>query len=216
MKEDIIVKGIVLSLAPQAEYSKRVLILSDRLGKITAFAQGAAKQSSHLIGKLRPMTAAEFSLGKGRSAYNIHGVSLMDPFAELSQDLDCSLYGMYFLEMASYFAQEGMVEEEAKSMLNLLYVTLDALRKGSLEKQLIRAVYELRLLKIEGEYVASPKGGEAFEELWREVLMSPLSRLYDDKRFEDEEACGELIREALLMSRRLCDHEFNAGKLLPG
>lgn len=214
MKEDIVVKGIVLSLAPQSEYNKRVQILSDKLGKITAFAQGAAKQSSHLIGKLRPMTAAEFSLSKGRSAYNIRGVRLIDPFYELSQELDSSIYGMYFLEMAAYFGQEGMVESEAKSMLNLLFVSLSALRQKELSPKLIRAVYELRLLVIEGEYTASPEGGEGFRALWKRTIASPLSKLYEPSAYTDEVDCEEFIREALDMSKRLCGYEFRSLKLL--
>ena len=58
MTEEITVKGIVLSVSPQSEYNKRVMLITDRLGKICVFAQGSAKQNSKLIGKLRPMTAA--------------------------------------------------------------------------------------------------------------------------------------------------------------
>ena len=97
MTEEITVKGIVLSVSPQSEYNKRVMLITDRLGKICVFAQGAAKQNSKLIGKLRPMTAASFKLSKGRSAYNLHGVELIDSFYELSKDLEGSLYGISFL-----------------------------------------------------------------------------------------------------------------------
>ena len=215
MTSDIVVKGIVLSSSPQAEYNKRIVLLTDRLGKITAFAQSAAKTGSRLIGKLRPMTAAEFRLSKGRSAYNIHGVELMDSFYELSTDLDASLYGSYFLEAAAYYAQEGMVEEEAKSMLNLLFLSLDALRKGQLDRRLIRAVYELRLLVTEGEYTEAPKRGpKELHELWRHVVSSPLSKLFDREHHEDSELCSLFSDEAIAMSKELCRHEFRSRRLL--
>ena len=213
--EELTVKGIVIFIAPQSEYSKRATILSDKLGKITAFAQGAAKINSRLIGKLRPMTAAVFRISKGRSAYNIHGAELIDPFLELSRDPEDSFYGTYFLEMADYFAQEGMVEEEAKSMLNLLFLSLDALRKGQLDRRLIRAVYELRLLVTEGEYTEAPKRGpKELHELWRHVVSSPLSKLFDREHYEDSELCSLFSDEAIAMSKEMCRHEFRSRRLL--
>ena len=216
MTEEITVKGIVLSVSPQSEYNKRVMLITDRLGKICVFAQGAAKQNSKLIGKLRPMTAASFKLSKGRSAYNLHGVELIDSFYELSKDLEGSLYGIYFLEMAEYFAQEGMEEGEAKRMLNLLYVSLRALREGKLGRKLIRAIFELRLLVIEGEYDERPPSEEepGLLRIWEHVITSPLSGLYSEEIFADEKADEGFIRAALLMSRRICRHDFRSLSLL--
>ncbi len=217
MTSDIVVKGIVLSSSPQAEYNKRIVLLTDRLGKITAFAQSAAKTGSRLIGKLRPMTAAEFRLSKGRSAYNIHGVELMDSFYELSTDLDASLYGSYFLEAAAYYAQEGMVESEARSLLNLVYLSLAALRKKELEPRLIRAIFELRLLVIEGEYREAPlsrKHREELMDMWAFVTKASLSHIYDRGAFRNEELCREFINEERAMASELMRHDFRSVKLL--
>ena len=216
MTDDISVKGIVLSVAPQSEYNKRVMLITDRLGKICVFAQGAAKQGSRLIGKLRPMTMATFRLSKGRSAYNLHGIDLIDPFSELTGDLEDTLYGMYMLEAAEYYAQEGMEEGEARSMLNLLYVALSAMRKKELERELIRAVYELRLLVIEGEYEENPAGTgpEGMTRIWSHVIASPLSRLYAPGSYGDEVASESFIREAEAMFRSMCRHSFRSLSLL--
>ena len=123
-------KGIVLGVSPQGEYGRRLLLLTDRFGKTTVFAAGAAKPGSHLIGATRPMTCASFLLSRGRSAWNLHGISLIASFSELSHSVEASLYGMYFLEFASYFAQEGMEAGEAKAMLNLIYLALSALSEA--------------------------------------------------------------------------------------
>ena len=97
-KDEQEVKGIIISTAPQGEYGRRVRLLTDKLGKITAFAGGAAKVNSKLIGTLRPMTSAKFRLSEGRGAYNIHGTEVMDAFDDLAFDFETSVYAMYVLE----------------------------------------------------------------------------------------------------------------------
>lgn len=173
-------KGIVLAAFPQGEYGKRIVILSDIFGKITVFASGAAKQTSKIIGAVRPMTAAEFALAEGRGAMSIHGANVIDSFDEISMDPDTAFYGLYFLELADYFAAEGMTEEDAKRMLNLLFLALSALRKKEIPPALLRRMFELRMLVHEGLYTESSGSAEKeAEALWQYCLAAPLSKLFD-------------------------------------
>ena len=57
-------------------------------------------------------------------------------------------YGFYFLELAEYFGQEGNDETQ---MLNLLYVTMNAIRRGKQDLRLIRCIFALRTITISGE-----------------------------------------------------------------
>ena len=57
-------------------------------------------------------------------------------------------YGFYFLELAEYFGQEGNDETQ---MLNLLYVTMNAIRRGKQDLRLVRCIFELRTITISGE-----------------------------------------------------------------
>ena len=57
--------------------------------------------------------------------------------------------GMYFLELADYFAKEGL---EAGEMLNLIYMAMKTLVKSEIPLTLIRRVYEFKMLVINGEY----------------------------------------------------------------
>ena len=180
MTTETLVKGIVLACFPQGEYGKRIVLLSDMLGKITVFASGAAKQTSKIIGAVRPMTAAEFSLGEGRGAKSIHGVNVIDAFDEVSMDPETAFYGMYFLELTDYFGTEGMAEEDAKRMLNLLFLALAALRRKELSPELVRRMFELRMLVHEGLYTETAGTAvAAAEALWRYCIAAPLSKLFD-------------------------------------
>ena len=179
-QKELEAKGIILNAAPQGEYGRRLTILTDRLGKITVFASGAAKPGSRMIGLVRPMTCGTFRLMRGRQAWNLHGVELMNTFEAVQQSYDAMLFGMYVLEVVSYAAQEGMAEEDAKQLLNLVYLTLAAVSDNAYDLLLAKHVFELRLLKWFGEYTTAPphETDEAVAALWQLALSAPLSRLY--------------------------------------
>ena len=209
------VKGIVLGAFPQGEYGKRIVILSDTLGKITVFASGAAKQTSKIIGAVRPMTAAEFTLGEGRGAKSIHGVSVMDAFDEISTDPDTVFYGMYFLELADYFGAEGMAEEDAKQMLNLLFLALSALRNKELSPETIRRMFELRMLVHEGLYTETSGTDDAsVEALWKYTLASPLSGLFDAETVRPVLSSAEFSDAVKHLMDREVPVKFRAASLL--
>lgn len=215
MNSEILVKGIVIACVPQGEYGKRIVILSDTLGKITVFASGAAKQTSKIIGAVRPMTAAEFTLGEGRGAKSIHGISVMDAFDEISTDPETAFYGMYFLELADYFGTEGMAEEDAKQMLNLLFLALTALRKKELSPETIRRMFELRMLVHEGLYTeASGTDDASAEALWKYTLASPLSRLFDAETVRPVLSSAEFSDAVKHLMNREVPVKFRTASLL--
>ena len=113
MADVVSVTGFILSSMPVGDYDRRVVILSRELGKIAAFAKGARRPNSHLIG-----------------------------------DLDGVLYGYYFAELAEYYGRENL---DAADMINLLYVAFKALVNKSLPNELVRYIYEIRLIAVNGE-----------------------------------------------------------------
>ncbi len=208
-------KGIIISAAPQGEYGRRIKLITDRLGKITAFAGGAAKANSKLIGILRPMTSAKFTLAEGKAAYNIHGAEIIDAFDDLAFDFEASVYAAYVLETAEYFSEEGMPEQDAKNLLNLMFVTLRALRERKLSYILIAAVYELRLMVLQGEYTQLPPSRRAEEtvEIWQRTISVPLTGLYADDYFRDKETTEFRTAAGLLFDRQ-AKHRFRALSML--
>lgn len=140
--------GIVLSVSPIGEYDKRVVILTKERGRLSAFARGARKQNSPLGGAVSPFCFGEFTLYEGRHSYNIMQVSISNYFQELRSDMEAAYYGFYFMEFAEYYTRENNDETE---MLKLLYQTFRALTKQNISNELIRCVYELRAIYINGE-----------------------------------------------------------------
>lgn len=213
--EEITVKGMILSAAPQGEYGRRLTMLTDRLGKITTFASGAAKAGSRLMGKVRPFTAAAFTLARGRGAYNIHGAEIIDSFEEIPLDPDVAMYGFYVLELAEYFSAEGMAETDARELLNLSFMALKALREKGLRPELVMTVLKLRLLKLCGEYTQLPPVTEdkLTVGLWRQVLSAPLSRVFSAETLTEKNTAG-LEKSTAFLFKKQVPHKFRTAGLL--
>lgn len=148
-QDGITVQGMILRSAPQGDFDKRLVILTKERGRITVFARGARRGKNALAGKTNPFSFGEFVLGTGSSAYYLKQAEITNYFMEMTLDYACSCYGFYFLEFAEHYSREGY---ESFELLGLLYQTLRALEKGSIPYALIRVIFELKVLVINGEY----------------------------------------------------------------
>ena len=148
MIETVTVIGMVISTMAISEYDKRLVLLTKEFGKITAFARGARKTTSQFLAGSQPMAFGEFTLYRGRNAYTVTSMKISDYFSSDMKDIESMYMGMYFLELADYYGREGI---EAGETLKLLYMSMKALSKNMLKKELIRCIFELRILVIEKE-----------------------------------------------------------------
>lgn len=148
MGQNIVLTGMVLNVMPIGEYDRRITILTKERGKITAFARGARRPTSQLLAATSPFSFGEFELFEGRSTYNLQRVNIKNYFREISFDPAGACYGFYFLEIADYYGQEN---NDAKELLKLLYQTMRALESSALDNRLVRRIFELKALQIEGE-----------------------------------------------------------------
>ena len=175
MADSIKVNGIVLSAAPAGEADRRVLLLTKELGKISAFARGARRPNSPFVGTVKPFAFGVFYLNAGRSAYSVQKTEISEYFEELSKDVDRSVYGQAFMELSAYFSHEN---EDGTESLALLYYALRALRSEKIPKALVRTVFELKLLAVNGlmpAFEVCPKCGKKLENgIFSPALMQPL------------------------------------------
>lgn len=148
MHQTITVTGMILKTAPIGEYDRRVVILTKERGKISAFAKGARKPNSSLMGAINPFSFGQFMLYEGRNSYTIQQVSVTNYFSELKEEMETAYYGMYFLEFADYYTREF---NDETMMLKLLYQTLRALARKSIAHPLLRYIFELKAICINGE-----------------------------------------------------------------
>lgn len=211
MQELALVTGMILKAEPFGEYDRRVVILTRERGKIAAFAKGARKQGSRLLASTNPFCFGEFKLYEGRTSYSISEAAISNYFRELREDFDGACYGMYFLEVMDYYTRENNDEKE---MLKLLYQSLRALVHKGLDNPLVRYIFEIKALVINGEY-PGPPGGQ-----WQEATLYTLSyisqssveKLYTFK--VTEEILSELALIADHYRKRFIDRKFKSLEIL--
>ena len=179
--KNIKVTGIIIKEEDYKEYDKLLTILTKEYGKIKAYAFGIRRHNSKSIGKARLFTFANFDLKVIKDSYQLDNISLIESFEELSNDYNNYCYASYFLELADYFEYENV---ESDKMIDLIYWTFKALILNKVPNNLIRRIYELKILKYQGIYKDSinlSTNNETLIYTWDFIIKTEPSKLYSFK-----------------------------------
>lgn len=179
MSDPLKLTGMVLLAVPTGEYDRRTVLLTKERGKITAFARGARRTNSALLAAATPFAFGSFTLYEGKNAYTLVQAEISDYFPEVRQDVTAACYACYFMELAEYYTRENL---EASQMLNLLYATLRALPRPEPDDELIRCIFEMKAMVINGEYPYEAANDTSLMEATRYalsyVIRAPMQKLY--------------------------------------
>ena len=211
MQEQIRDKGIIIKAEPIGEYDRRVVILTENRGKISAFARGARRPNSKFVASTNPFVFGNISLFSGRNSYTLTDMEAVEYFDSLRLDFDKSMYGMYFLELADYYTREN---NDDRDMLKLLFVSLKALSRGLIDNRLIRAIFELRAVAVNGEFpgLELRSMSETAEYTIKFIISADFAKLYSFTL--KDEVMNEVINYSALVVDKMIHHSFNSLLLL--
>lgn len=211
MRDLVKVTGMVLSAMPVGEYDKRLVILTRERGKIHGFARGARRQNSMLMAGCRPFSFGQFTLSEGRDAYSVQGMEITNYFDELTNDMEAAYYGFYFMEFTDYYSRENIDESQ---MLKLVYQSLRALLNPRLSNQLVRLIFEMKAMVINGEYSLELPCDvcEATKYTMEVIITSPIETLYTFT--VSEQVVRELGQCVQSFKKRYIDSTFRSQEIL--
>ena len=140
--------ALVLRAAEIKENDRLITALTEELGVVRAFANGAKKPKSPLHGACQPFAWGELELTRRRDTYIVTGAQARGVFheglaAELSRLALAGYFGALCIELAPK-------EEPAPEHLRLAMNALHFLSAGVRSQWLLKAVMELRLLCLAG------------------------------------------------------------------
>lgn len=198
----IVLTGIVIKSEPIGEYDRRVVLLTKERGKLSAFARGARRAGNRLMASTNPFSFGKFRVFAGRSSYSISEAEIVNYFEDLRTDFTGAYYGMYFLEICDYYAREN---NDESGMLKLLYQALRAVSSDRFENRLVRCVFELKAIMLNGEFPGISGGvlSGSTEYTITYIMNIPSEKLFsfDVKPY--------VLEELELFCRKICKRTFD-------
>jgi len=137
--------GVVLREYPAGESNKKLVLLTQRQGKITVFARGSRRAQSKLATGL--FSYNEFVIFDGGGFCSLNHVLPMHIFGGITEDYDKFCLGCCFLEIADKMVLSTM---DASGILRILLNTFAEMERDRHVLKLIFAVFVMKVLQAEG------------------------------------------------------------------
>ncbi|MCR4791421.1 MAG: DNA repair protein RecO [Lachnospiraceae bacterium] len=212
MNDFITCTGMVLRSRPAGENDRLITLLAGTEGKMNVFVRGARKPSSRFAASSESFAFGEFRLSHGQSSYYLNEASISNYFEEFRSDIELASYASYFAEIADYYCVEG---DDATPMLGLLYASFLALGNPNFSHRLVRCIFVLRSIVINGEFPGLPVGrafNEAVVTAVDRIVNSDLRHLYTFALREAAE--DELYGLTTDYEKRFMDRHFKSLEVL--
>lgn len=197
--DTIVLTGIILKVSDVGEYDRRCVILTKERGKVTVFARGAKRMKSQFLATTNPFCYGKFNVLPTKDAYSLLSTEIINYFDSLRMDYDKTILGMYFLEIGDYYSREN---NDDYSMMKLIYVSLLALTKDSFENELVKSVFEIKAIVINGEFpgiITSVKISDTVKYAINRIVSSDIKTLFSFSLTE------EYLKELCMAARIYCD-----------
>lgn len=213
MREDVLdLTALVLSGMPVGEYDRRVVLLTRERGRIACFARGARRPGNPLMAPSLAFCFGTYRVRPGRTSHVLVEARPETYFEKIRSDLTLTCYASYFSEILQYVTREN---NDESALLLLAFQSLRALESERLPNRLVRAVFEIRLIVAEGEFLPpQPEDGfsPAALRAVQHIREAPIRTLYT---FDvSDKVLGELEHIAKVSLERSLRHRFESLEIL--
>ena len=143
----IVDKGLVLRETPYKEADVMLTILTECQGKLSVLARGARRKSSKFSAGVQLLSYSEFTLYESGGRFTLNEAEPLEMFFAIRGDIVKLSLASYFAEVLEQAADEDSINPELLRLgLNAIY----ALAKTSIEKEKIKAAFELKIAQLSG------------------------------------------------------------------
>ena len=140
-------KGLVLRAVAYKDSSRILTVLTSGEGKLTVSARGAMRRGSRLAAAVQPLAFSDMTLFHSRDRWTLTEAQTIELFEGLSADIELLALGSYFAELLEAVSDEDSPNPEILQLgLNALFVLSENIK----EPQLVKAAFELRLMRLAG------------------------------------------------------------------
>jgi DNA repair protein RecO (recombination protein O) len=140
-------RGLVLRETDYKESSRILTVLTEQAGKITVSVRGAVRKNSRLAAQTQFLACSELTLFYNHNRYMLTEARTVSLFPELTGDIK-------LLSLAAYFAEllDALTIDDAEGavFLQLGLGALQLLCTGKMPPELVKAVFELRVISLSG------------------------------------------------------------------
>lgn len=211
MAELSYVTGIIIKSEPIGEYDRRIVMLTTTKGRLSAFVQGARRANSRMGAATGMFCFGDFGLLVRRNSYSIADINIKNYFSELHNDFEGAYYGMYFAEIAEYYSREN---SDDKELMKLLYQSLRAIISDKIDNRLVRYIYEIKAVAVNGEFAMEDNEKYLSDTLYTVdyIVRNPVEKLFSFR--VSDEVLEQLKEIASLTIKRAVDVRLNSLDIL--
>ncbi len=170
MGRTIKTKGIIVGEAPMGEQDKRLVILCEDKGRLSAVAKGAKKPGARLASQAQLFYYCDMMLEESRGFWYLREASVIESFYDLRKDLTGLAWASWMVETAGILAVEG---QESARMIRLLLRGLKMIEEPLLSPKTTAVTFILRALSEQGLQPEDSRCVECGKPLPKEAYISP-------------------------------------------
>ncbi len=142
------INAIVVKSAQSGENDRTLTLLSPQMGRLTVITKGVRSLKHQSRASTAPLSYSSFVLKKIKDGlYSLISADLIEGFRPICEDVLLLSYGTYFADLCKISVQNDVeAEEEVRLLLNTLFV----LSRRTDACELVKVVFELKMMEILG------------------------------------------------------------------